>query len=206
MLLGPEFILKAACERFVSGYFSTAQVTCCRITGWLWTTASKRMLFNVIRKQKYTWNVIYLSITHSSFFKAVNMFDNHDELQHSGCNLWWKFSFQEHYSRNMSGVALILFLRLCQNLWFPLLLSRKLLFTIHSFIHSFSILSPPLKRFLHTVRSRASSFKWEYPLLSLRSSSSFLRLLLVFLSLSSLFIFPSITCFRRQFLRKMWPI
>jgi hypothetical protein len=33
------------------------------------------------------------------------------------------------------------------------------------------------KRFLHTVRCRASSFKWEYPLLSLRSSSSFLRLL-----------------------------
>ena len=33
------------------------------------------------------------------------------------------------------------------------------------------------KRFLHIVRSRASSFKWQYPLLSLRSSSSFLRLL-----------------------------
>ena len=36
---------------------------------------------------------------------------------------------------------------------------------------------PPPKRFLHIVRSKASSFKWEYPLLSLRSSSSFLRLL-----------------------------
>jgi hypothetical protein len=36
---------------------------------------------------------------------------------------------------------------------------------------------PLPKRFLHIVRSRASSFKWEYPLLSLRSSSSFLRLL-----------------------------
>ena len=33
------------------------------------------------------------------------------------------------------------------------------------------------KRFLHIVRSRASSFNWQYPLLSLRSSSSFLRLL-----------------------------
>jgi len=30
---------------------------------------------------------------------------------------------------------------------------------------------------VHIVRSRASSFKWEYPLLSLRSSSSFLHLL-----------------------------
>ena len=66
---------------------------------------------------------------------------------------------------------------------------------------------PPLERFLHIVRSNASSFKWEYPLLSLRSSSSFLRLLLHLLVTSiSPFIFPSITCFRRQFLRQMWPI
>ena len=65
---------------------------------------------------------------------------------------------------------------------------------------------PPLKRFLHIVRSRASSFKWKYPLLSLRSSNSFLRLLprLLVTSISP-FIFPSITCFRRQFLRKTWP-
>ena len=57
------------------------------------------------------------------------------------------------------------------------------------------------------MRSRASSFKWEYPLLSLRSSTSFLRLIprLLVTSISP-FIFPSITCFRRQFLRKMWPI
>ena len=46
------------------------------------------------------------------------------------------------------------------------------------FIHSVFCLTkgpkPPLKRFLHIVRSRASSFKWEYPLLSLRSSLSIL--------------------------------
>jgi len=82
---------------------------------------------------------------------------------------------------------------------------------IHSFIHSVFCLTtgpkPHLKRFVHIVRSRASSFKWEYPLLSLRSSSSFLRLLPCLLVTSfSPFIFPSITCFRRQFLRKMWPI
>ena len=66
---------------------------------------------------------------------------------------------------------------------------------------------PLPKRALHIVRSRASSFKWEYPLLSLRSSSSFLRLLrrLPVTSIP-LFIFPSITRCRRQFLRKMWPI
>jgi len=60
---------------------------------------------------------------------------------------------------------------------------------------------------LHIVRSRASSFKWEYPLLSLRSSSSFLHLL-PHLPVTSIppFIFPSITRCRRQFLRKMCPI
>jgi hypothetical protein len=62
------------------------------------------------------------------------------------------------------------------------------------------------KRFLHIVWSRASSFKWEYPLLSFRSSSSFLRLFRLLVTSISPFIFPSITCFRRQFLHKMWPI
>jgi len=66
---------------------------------------------------------------------------------------------------------------------------------------------PLPKCVLQTVRSRASSFKWEYPLLSLRSSSSFLRLL-PRLPVTSIppFIFPSITRCRRQFLHKMWPI
>ena len=60
---------------------------------------------------------------------------------------------------------------------------------------------------LHIVRSRTSSFKWEYPLLYLRSSSSFLRFL-PRLPVTSIFpfIFPSITRCRRQFIRKMWPI
>ena len=52
---------------------------------------------------------------------------------------------------------------------------------IHSFIQSAVCLravpKPLVKPALHTVRSRASSFKWQYPLLSLRSSSSSLRLL-----------------------------
>jgi len=81
----------------------------------------------------------------------------------------------------------------------------------NSIIHSVFCLTtgpmPPPKRCLHIVRSRASSFKWEYPLLSLRSSNSFLHLLPRLLATSiSPFIFPSITCFRRQFLHKMWPI
>ena len=78
-------------------------------------------------------------------------------------------------------------------------------------VGSFSILTTgpktPPERFLHLVRSRASTFKWDYPLMSLRSSSSFLRLLpRLLVTSNSPFIFPSITCFRRQFLRKMWPI
>ena len=92
----------------------------------------------------------------------------------------------------------------------------KTLFPDHAsnvkFIYSFSSLSydrskPLPKRPLHIVGSRASSFEWEYLLLSLRSSNSFLRLLPRLPVTSILpFTFPSITRCRRQFLRKMWPI
>jgi hypothetical protein len=66
---------------------------------------------------------------------------------------------------------------------------------------------PLPKQALHIVRSRASSFKWEYPLLCLRSSNSSLRLLPC-LPVTSIppCIFPSVTRCRRQFQRKMWPI
>ena len=53
--------------------------------------------------------------------------------------------------------------------------------TIEVFVHLVVCLTtgPKLlpKRALHIVRSRASSFKWEYPLLSLRSFNSFRSLL-----------------------------
>jgi hypothetical protein len=79
-----------------------------------------------------------------------------------------------------------------------------------SFIQAVCLTTGPKplpKRALHTVRSRASSFKWEYPLLSLRSSNSFLRLFPC-LPVTSIppCIFPSVTRCRRQFLRKIWPI
>ena len=80
-----------------------------------------------------------------------------------------------------------------------------------SFIHLVVCLTPGPKplpnQALHIVRSRASSFKCQYPLLSLRSSTSFLCFL-PRLPVTSIppFIFPSITCLRRQFLCKMWPI
>jgi len=88
-------------------------------------------------------------------------------------------------------------------------ISRNTLYNM--FIHLVVCLTtdpkPLLKPALHIVRSRPSSFKWEYPLLSLRSSSSFLHLLPC-LPVTSIppCIFPSVTRCRRQFRRKMWPI
>jgi hypothetical protein len=79
------------------------------------------------------------------------------------------------------------------------------------FLHSVVCLTtgpyPLPKRVLHRVRSSTSSFNFQYPLASLRPSSSCLHL---FPRLPVISILPSnfhsITCFRRQFLRKMWPI
>ena len=64
---------------------------------------------------------------------------------------------------------------------------------------------PLPKRALHIEQSRPSSFKWEYPLLSLRSFNSFVRLLPCLPNTSiPPCIFHSITRCRRQFLRKMF--
>jgi hypothetical protein len=60
-------------------------------------------------------------------------------------------------------------------------ISQLSMFGVHSFILLVVCLTtgpkPLPNRALLIVRSITSSFKWEYPLLSLRSSSSFLRLL-----------------------------
>ena len=61
---------------------------------------------------------------------------------------------------------------------------------------------------LHTVRSCASSFNFQYPLSSPLGHS--LAAYVFFLAFPSLLSFPSIfssiTCFKNQFLGKMWPI
>jgi len=70
-------------------------------------------------------------------------------------------------------------------LWMTSNLGAKTIFRCHQssflIIHLVVCLTtgpkPYPKRALHIVRSRASSFTWEYPLLSLRSSNSFIRLL-----------------------------
>jgi hypothetical protein len=80
-----------------------------------------------------------------------------------------------------------------------------------SFIHSAICLTtgpqPLPKQVLYRGRSSASFFIFHYPVISLRSYNSCLRLLSR-PSLTSILprVFPSITCFRRQFLRKTWPI
>jgi hypothetical protein len=99
-----------------------------------------------------------------------------------------------------------------KSVWRGLLITHRVIsFYSHSFIHLVVRLTTDpkslAKRALHIVRFRDFSFKWEYPLLSLRSSSSFLRLISRLPVTCVLpFIFPSITRCRRQFLRKMWPI
>jgi len=69
------------------------------------------------------------------------------------------------------------------------------------------VLQPLPKRVLRRMRYNTSSFNFQYLPFSLRSSSNPLRLLPRLPVTHALpFIFPFITCCRRQFLRKMWPI
>jgi hypothetical protein len=63
------------------------------------------------------------------------------------------------------------------------------------------------KQILHQVLCRASSFSLQNPQFLLRSSSSCLRLLLRLLATPICpSILPSIMCFRKQFLCKIWPL
>jgi hypothetical protein len=75
---------------------------------------------------------------------------------------------------------------------------------IHSVVPLMTGPQPLPKPVLHTVWSSASSFSFLYTLLSWVYSSSCLHLLPVTSNLPS--VVPSVTCFRRQFLYKMWPI
>ena len=77
----------------------------------------------------------------------------------------------------------------------------------YRFIHSLVCLAIGPQRVLHRVRASASSTIFQYPRTSLSSSSSCWRLL-PRLQITSLLlsIFPLITCYGRQFTRKMWPM
>ena len=104
-------------------------------------------------------------------------------------------------SPNVPHAQLISLLHLCS---YREMINYLLCTNIHLAVCLTTGPKPLPNRALHIVRTRASSFKCEYPLLSLRSSSSFLRFL-PRLPVTSMppFIFPSITRCRRQFLRKM---
>ena len=71
------------------------------------------------------------------------------------------------------------------------------------YISFLATLPQPLPKWvLHKMRSSAPSFKLQYCLFSIRLFSRYSRLLPHFLVPS---IFNSISCFRRELLRKMWP-
>ena len=82
---------------------------------------------------------------------------------------------------------------------------HKFLIFIHSVVCLTTVPERLLKWVLHRVRSSATISLSVYSifLFFLSSSSSCLCLLHRLHVIST---FPSITCFRRQFLRKMWPI
>ena len=68
--------------------------------------------------------------------------------------------------------------------------------------------SPLPNRFIRNVPYNASSFNFQYFLFSLKLSIKCLCLLLLRLRFTHIpsSILPLITCFRRRFLHKMWPI
>ena len=77
---------------------------------------------------------------------------------------------------------------------------------IHSIVCLTAVPKALPKRVLDRVRSSASSFSFQVPLFSLRSSTSCLRLF-PRLPVTSILpsIHPSVICYRRQFIRNMWP-
>ena len=82
------------------------------------------------------------------------------------------------------------------------LLKPVTIFVLQTFVKECLNILPLPQPVLHRERSSASSFNFQCSLLSLRSSSSCLRLLHFSVTTILPSIFPSITFFRRQFLHK----
>ena len=176
-------------------------------------------------RTKHTDKICFIIYQYSSTRFGRFCYYHHGGLQER----WWNTSAQTAYLKTV--LCYREYLECCDKINFRLMLLKTdkiwvclclLVYTVYNktrvlptyvytYIHLAVCLTtgpkPLPNRALHIVRSRASSFKCEYPLLSLRSSSSFLRLLprLPVTSIPS-FIFHSIARCRRQFLRKMWPI
>jgi hypothetical protein len=98
------------------------------------------------------------------------------------------------------------FQSLFQSLFFTVILFNELKNSFVPFCPTVVPLPLP-KSVPHRQRFSYSCFSFQSPLVSLRSSSSCLRLLHL-PSVTSILpsTFLSIMCFRRQFLRKMWPV
>jgi len=80
----------------------------------------------------------------------------------------------------------------------------NLLFILPKLINSVVCLTTcpqPLPKRAHRVRCSAFSFIFHYPFFSLTSSISCLRLLRLTVT-----FYPSVTCFKRQSLHKIWPL
>ena len=120
---------------------------------------------------------------------------------------WWAVCRSKHVkpSINFGIINSITRLYLVDCLYW--LINLRFPYNHHLVVCLTTGLKPLQKPALHIVRSRAFSFKWKYPFLSLRSFNSFLHLLPCLpVTYIPLCIFPSIIRCRRQFLRKMWPI
>ena len=119
----------------------------------------------------------------SEIHTLINFFWNMEELTEV-----WKESItvlicKKGYKTDCSKYRGISLLLTMYKILFNILLSRLTPSSSSSVICQTTGSKPLPKRFLHIVRSRASSFNRQCPLLSLRSSSSFLPFFLVFLSL-----------------------
>jgi len=98
--------------------------------------------------------------------------------------------------------------KLAFSIWFPYVCVCVCV-CVQYVIHHFSLVclttgpQPLQNRVLYRKRSSPSFFNLQYRLFSLRLSSSCLRLLPRLITCILPSIFPSVTCFRRLFLRRM---
>jgi hypothetical protein len=129
------------------------------------------MLFPLLVTQEPSYsNDWTLTMLYANTYKNIGLINNVSRFQASWC--WindWMASLQTLYIAYVTKINVA-----------PKSFKKHLIEQV-IFIHSSVICQttgpqPLPKRFLHLMRSRASS-KWEYPLLSPRSSSNFLRLL-----------------------------
>ena len=121
-----------------------------------------------------------LSTHYSSTLNQTKITDSlHEEYMQFCANIWCEQQYSLTQAKDTDSLdSLWLYIIRCNRKGTECgqLAMERGLFQMQ-FIHLIACLTtdpkPLPKRALHIVRTRASSFKWEHPLLSLRSSSSF---------------------------------